>query len=164
MWDGWERPLQGKRTDRAVLPGYRRSFNKKSTGRWGTAARPGPTLGLEPDAAAQCIGTAFEFPESRRGAVMAELRKREGASFQLLDLPVALPDGRMVQALTAVNDRTKRTYIGDVPLGERIEMARVAEGEGGRCIDYVLNIRAQLRALDAADAVVEEFAAAFAAP
>ena len=42
--------------------GCRRSFNKKSVQNWGTPQAPAPTLGLEPDQNANCIGTAFEFP------------------------------------------------------------------------------------------------------
>jgi cation transport protein ChaC len=162
MWDGWETALQGTRTDHAVLSGYRRSFNKKSTERWGTPNRPGPTLGLEPDGAAHCTGTAFEFPEARRAAVLDTLRSREGESFTLPELSVTLPDGRTVQAVTPVNDRSKRTYIGKASLGDRVAMARVAEGGAGKCIDYVLNIRARLQALGIADAAVEEFAAPLA--
>jgi cation transport protein ChaC len=164
MWDGWESALQGTRTDHALLSGYRRSFNKKSTARWGTATHPGPTLGLEPGDTAQCIGTAFEFPEALRAAVLDVLREREGPSFELAELTVTLPDGRMVQAVTPVNDRTKPTYIGNVPLPDRVAMARVATGEGGTCVDYVLNIRAHLHALGIADAEVEEFATTLAAP
>jgi glutathione-specific gamma-glutamylcyclotransferase len=164
MWDGWEAALEGTRTDHAVLSGYRRSFNKKSTERWGTAKRLGPTLGLEPEDAAQCIGTAFEFPEAQRAAVLQALREREGPSFHLPELSVTLPDGRTVQAVTPVNDHTKRTYIGNVPLAERVAMARVAKGADGLCVDYVLNISARLQALGIADAAVEEFAAPFATP
>jgi cation transport protein ChaC len=164
MWDGWEVPFGGVRTDRAVLSGYRRSFNKTSSERWGTREHPGPTLGLEQDAAAECIGTAFEIPEQQRAAVMAMLRTREGSSFALPELPIRLPDGRNVQAVTPVNDRTRRTYVGNVSVADRAAMARLATGEGGRCVDYVLNIHDRLRALNIEDAAVEEFAALLNAP
>jgi cation transport protein ChaC len=158
MWDGWEEAFAGVRFDGAVLSGYRRSFNKKSSERCGTAARPGPTLGLEPDDGAQCIGTAFEIPESQRAAVLDMLRRREGPSFALPELPVRLPHGREVPAVTPVNDRKSRTYIGGIALSERAAMARQAEGEAGRCADYVRNIRERLQGLGITDLAVEEFA------
>lgn len=159
MWDGWERALQGSRFDGVVLRNYRRSFNKKSTRNWGMREAPGPTLGLEPDPGGSCTGTAFEFSEDQRAAVEALLREREGRSFALVELPVRLPDGREVRALTPVNDRTARTYIGHVPAADRAALARAARGTSGACAHYVWNIHAKLREMGIVDADVEEFAA-----
>lgn len=159
MWDGWERSLEGTRADRAALLGYRRSFNKGSTRNWGTASALAPTLGLEPAPGGNCIGTAFEFPEGQQAAVRETLARREGPSFSFVELPVRLPDGREVLALTPVNDRTRRTYMGDVPLEERAKLARTAKGTRGACADYVRNIREKLRSLGVVDEDVESFAA-----
>jgi cation transport protein ChaC len=158
MWDGWEKVIGGSRMDRAELVDYRRSFNKKSTRNWGTPEAPGPTLGLEPAEGGSCIGTAFEFPEDQRHAVETLLRKREGSSFTLLELPVSLPDGREVRALTPVNDRRGGTYIGNVLAEDRAAMARAAKGAAGACADYVRNINEKLRALEIVDEDVREFA------
>jgi cation transport protein ChaC len=159
MWDGWEQPFGGTREDRAVLLGHRRSFNKKSVTNWGTSAAPGPTLGLERAQNAECTGTAFEFQEEQRSAVLNLLRGREGASFTFEDLPVRLPDGREVRALTPLNDRTKSTYIGKIPVAQRAEMTRTARGTSGACTNYVRSIHEKLAALGIVDADVEEFAA-----
>jgi len=158
MWDGWEEVLGGRRLDRAVLADYRRSFNKKSTRNWGTRDAPGPTLGLEPAEGASCVGTAFEFPENQRAAIESLLRQREGPSFSLLELPVRLPDGRVIRALAPVNDRRRETYIGNVPAVDRATMVRIATGGHGACADYVRNVRDKLRGLQIADENVEEFA------
>jgi glutathione-specific gamma-glutamylcyclotransferase len=157
MWDGWESRFGGSRSDGAVLSGYRRSFNKKSVTNWGTSEEPGPTLGLEPDETAECIGTAFEFPDTARVAVEEELKKREGPSFALPRLPVRLRDGREIRALTPVNDRTKTTYLGRVPLNDRAAMAKTAKGESGSCADYVRNISKKLGELGIADKEVATF-------
>jgi cation transport regulator ChaC len=69
-----------------------------------------------------------------------------------------LPDGREVQAITPVNDTRRRTYIGNVQVGERAAMARTARGENGDCADYVRRIRDKLRDLQITDPDVEEFA------
>ncbi|MEO8595371.1 MAG: gamma-glutamylcyclotransferase [Candidatus Solibacter sp.] len=158
MWDGWEDALGGSRVDRAALVNYRRSFNKKSTRNWGTAEVPGPTLGLEAVDGMLCIGTAFEFPDDLRPAIETLLKKREGPSFTFPELPVRLPDGREIRALTPVNNRSSGTYIGNVPARERATMARAATGEDGACADYVRNIAEKLRALEIADEDVEDFA------
>lgn len=157
MWDGWEQTIGGLREERAVLVEYRRSFNKKSVTNWGTSEAPAPTLGLEPDQNANCIGTAFEFPDARRDAIEKLLRDREGKSFALVPLLVRLPDGREVRALTPVNDRSKSTYIGNIPIAQRVDMARTATGTSGACINYVRNIHKKLESLGIVDIGVEEF-------
>jgi cation transport protein ChaC len=157
IWDDWELCVGGSRVDYVVLIEHRRSLNKKSTKNWGTSKTPAPTLGLEPDQKANCIGTAFEFPDEQRTTVENLLRGREGKSFALVELPVRLPDGREVRALTSVNDRTKRTYIGDIPIAQRVSMAKTATGTCGTGLDYVRNIRNKLRSLNIVDTHVEEF-------
>ena len=157
MWDGWEHRLDGIRRDRAKLINYHRAFNKKSVRNWGTRDNPGPTLGLEPEKGADCMGAAFEFPDSQKQPVLDYLKQREGRSFNLVELEVILNDGATIQAFTPVNDRTASTYIGDVNLKERAEMARAAGGSDGRCIDYVRGIRDKLRELSIRDEYVEEF-------
>ena len=47
MWHSWETQFQGTCKGKAILKGYHRSFNKKSTRNWGTRDAPFPTLGLE---------------------------------------------------------------------------------------------------------------------
>ncbi len=157
MWDGWEQALGGTRVDRAVLIAHRRSFNKKSVRNWGTPGAPAPTLGLEPAPGGNCIGTAFEFPAAQRGAVETVLRSREGASFAFVELAVRLPDGREVRALTPVNDRSKATYMGNVPIAERGRLAKIARGTSGSCVHYVRNIHEKLSSLGIVDADIEEF-------
>jgi len=157
MWDGWEVPLHGSRVDGARLKHYRRSFNKSSTRNWGTRRHPAPTLGLEPDEGAECVGSAFEFPEEERGRIERFLIDREGRAFTLPELPVRLPDGREVNALVPVNDRSGSTYLGNVAPVTRAAMARNAHGSSGNCTEYVRNIHNRLNSLGIIDAAVEEF-------
>jgi cation transport protein ChaC len=157
MWDGWESPLGGSRVNRALLVGYRRSFNKKSVRNWGTPEVPAPTLGLEPDQNANCVGTAFEFPNAQYTTLEKLLRDREGKSFALVELPVRLPDGRELRALTPVNDRSHHTYIGGISIPSRVTMARTATGTRGACLDYVRNLHNKLQSLRIVDTEVEAF-------
>jgi type I restriction enzyme S subunit len=157
MWDGWETAFGGKRVDGANLVGYRRAFNKKSVKNWGSSKAPGPTLGLEPADGTACAGTVFEFAPAQLEPVKAHLTNREGKSFSLIELPVRLPDGREVLALTPVNDRQHNTYIGSVPVAARAEMARNAHGTSGACADYARNIQKKLVELNIEDPDVVEF-------
>jgi cation transport protein ChaC len=159
MWDQWEQQFGGSHVDGASLVGYRRSFNKASTRNWGTRNSPAPTLGLEPSPGRCCIGTAFQFPEETADAVKTYLRNREGASFTVTQLPVRLPNEQTILAFTPVNDRNSRTYLGHLPIGSRVALARTAAGTDGICADYVRNIHRKLTSLHIVDADVEEFVA-----
>jgi cation transport protein ChaC len=157
MWDQWKKEYDGNRYDCAVLNNYHRSFNKKSVVNWGTQSKPCPTLGLEEKVGATCIGTAFEFDEKNRDKILTLLKKREGRSFVLKELEIILPDRRKVSAYTPVNDTTKNTYIGGLPINERISMAKLTQGENGSCVEYITNIRNKLNNLNIKDLCVEEF-------
>lgn len=157
MWGDWKDKFDGLRTDGARLSEYHRSFNKASKQNWGTEGEPGPTLGLEPEAQSECVGCAFEIPDEHEQAVAASLREREGPSFTLQRLDIVLPDGRVESALVPVNDRGRRTYLGDRPISERAAMARSAVGDFGNARDYVTNTRQKLNEMGVQDPHVEEF-------
>jgi len=157
MWDEWETRFDGHKIDSAILPNYRRDFNKKSTVNWGTAKSPAPTLGLEYIQGEECIGCAFEFSDEKEESVLAYLAQREGGSFALQKLNIVLPDKESVQAFVPVNQNTSSTYIGNLSLIHRAKMARCASGTSGKCVDYVTSIRNKLLELDIKDAHVENF-------
>ncbi len=157
MWDGWEARHGCTRKERASLSGFRRDFNKASRQNWGTREQPGPTLGLTTDAAGSCEGLAFEVPEAEQDAVVEYLKGREGASFALEEKDVELQAGTRVRALVPVNDASKNTYIGGLPLPDRARMAKIARGSTGACRDYVKNIREKLQELGINDSAVESF-------
>lgn len=157
MWDSWELSFGCLRKEEAELQSFRRDFNKASVFRWGSRAAPGPTLGIEPDEHACCIGVAFEFSDDPSDEILRYLKKRESSDFSLEEGTVHLRDGTLATAKIPTNDRHARTYIGDKSIAERAGMARVAAGKAGRCIDYVANIREELRRRGIDDASVEEF-------
>ena len=155
MWDEWEKKFNGIRHDQARLDNYHRSFNKKSTRNWGTRDNPGPTLGLENGS--HCIGCAFEFSNDQQAVILDYLRDREGTSFCFKKLTIKLEDGRSIQAFTPVNDQSSTTYIENINLETRVEMAKNAIGSNGKCIDYVTNIYNKLNKLGIRDPYVSKF-------
>lgn len=158
MWDGWDTEFGCTNKQVATLPGFTRDFNKASTRNWGSPEAPEPTLGLHTSGNGDCQGMLFEFPDDRRDAVMAELRKREGPSFELEVKELTLADGTVASAVVPINNPSRDTFIGDKPVDERARMAREARGQSGACADYIRNIRDKLLDLDIQDPVVEEFA------
>ena len=157
MWDGWETEYGSTRSERASLSAFKRDFNKASTKNWGSQESPGPTLGLSPDAKAQCEGMAFELPDTARADVLKALKKREGDTFALQEKDVRLESGDVIKAVVPINDVSAAAYIGDRSISERAEMAKKARGSSGTCVDYVKGTREKLQALGIEDAIVEDF-------
>ena len=157
MWDGWEKQHGAISSERASLAGFRRDFNKASVLNWGSETHPCPTLGLSPDASSKCEGMAFRFPISTRQQVKDAFQKREGGSFQVQKLLVELLSGQHVEALVAVNDTSKNTFIGDLPLAERARMTKRAGGSSGTCEVYARGIYDTLRAMGITDNAVNAF-------
>lgn len=159
MWDGWEAAHACLRRVPAELEGYHRVLNKASVRNWGTKLCPGPTLNVMVRPDSSCRGFAFEFAEANGDAVIGELTKREGG-FALRPLPVRLPDGATVQATTPIY--TGKNIISDRSPADIASMVAVAVGTSGSCRDYLVNLAEQLRALEIADAAIEEISARLA--
>jgi cation transport protein ChaC len=97
-------------------------------------------------------------PEARADATFEQLTEREGSSYVPREAPVKLDDGRRITATVWVNDRNDRTYLGDKPLDERVQLASETAGERGTAREYVRETRASLREHDIDDPAVEQFA------
>src|SRR5262249_44245835 len=97
MLDGWEAAYGCIDRKWAELPGYRRSFNKKSIESRGTWEVPGLTLNLVRAAGHGCRGIAFAFEDDERAPeILLDLQKREACKPRAL--AVQLEDGRAVSA------------------------------------------------------------------
>ena len=154
MWDAWEQSRGCLRKIIAALRGYERVFNKASKKNWGTTNNPGPTLNVVPKKSASCRGMAFEFPEGRRQEILKYLSDRE-KGFDLPELPVKFCLSSGVKAVVPLY---KGKDILQKTIEELIDMALVASGSSGHCVDYVLNLEKKLRSLGIQDRTVTAFA------
>lgn len=154
MTDGWE--VRYGCTQRVVgnLHGYRRVFNKASVVNWGTRACPCPTLNLEPNADAMCVGIAFEIPEVRRTEVEAYLVKREGKGFTFLSLEVIVMGICPIQALVPLY--TGKNILHRATPQELAESVRQACGTSGSCSEYVVDVHGKLAKLGIDDPTVTQ--------
>jgi len=144
MSDGWQRQFACSNVVRAELHGYARTFNKKSSERWGTPAAPGPTLNLVAASGRSCTGVAFSFPHDQCPEVLAYLTRREGKNFELRALDVTIPAG----SVTA----TVPVYCGPhvfetTDPASLAQLALHASGSAGRCRDYVDRVYQDLQIL-----------------
>src|SRR5690606_12451854 len=130
---------------------YRRSLCVQSWVHRGTRERPGLVLGL--DRGGSCVGMAFRVPGDLREEVMTYLRTRELVTNVYLErrLQVHLADGRRVEAVAYVVDRTHEQYAGRVDETHAAEIVRGGVGQSGANPDYVRSTLEHLHALGIRD-------------
>ncbi len=136
---------------RARLTGYHRSLCIRSFEHRGTRERPGLVVGL--DRGGACVGLAFRVLASEHDSAVAYLRERELVTnvYRERLCPVALDDGRRVDALAYVADRDHSQYAGRLTVEEAVAQVRGAVGHFGPNEDYVLNTAAHLEELGIKD-------------
>jgi cation transport protein ChaC len=141
----------------ARLDGWHRSFCMRSIHHRGTEAEPGLVLALDAAPDAACTGLAFAVEPARADATVAYLRERELISSAYLErlLPVALADGRRVEAVTYVIDPDHAQYCGGVALEEQARIIARARGGRGENRDYLWNTAGHLHDLGIADAELD---------
>lgn len=156
MWNpgfSYEERMQGR------MIGYRRSLCVRSWHHRGTQDRPGLVLGL--DRGGSCRGVAFRVAPENREETVEYLRERELVTHVYLErsLPVRLDDGRRVQALTYVVDRSHHQYGGAVSVEEAAMIVNQAAGVSGPNPVYVANTVAHLRDMGIRDQWLEQVVA-----
>lgn len=136
----------------ATLEGYHRSFCMLSIHHRGTPEKPGLVLALDRAEGARCAGLALRVAEVDTDRVLAALRERELVSSAYVEevVPLDLADGRRVEALAYVVDRSHPQYC----LFDLAEQARrIAGAVGGRGPnpDYLARTVDRLHALGIPD-------------
>lgn len=138
----------------AVLSGYRRAFCMTSIRYRGTPDAPGLVLALDEDPAGHCAGIAYHVGAAEAEATHAYLRERELVSYAYDEavVPLALDDGRRVEALAYVSNREHPQYAGGLSLEAQADVIARARGPRGPNADYLLNTVESLQALGLEDA------------
>jgi cation transport protein ChaC len=142
LWDPGFAPVERQP---ARLDGWHRSFCMLSIHHRGTEAEPGLVLALDAAEGAVCRGAALRVAAGEEAIVLAMLRARELISSAYVErvLPVALADGRAVEAMTYVIDPGHRQYCR-FDLEEQARMIARAQGGRGPNRDYLYATAAHL--------------------
>ncbi len=145
----------------ARLDGWHRSFCMRSIHHRGTPGAPGLVLALDAAPGARCHGVAFAVPEAEGAVVLDYLRAREliSAAYLETELPLALADGRRVQAVAYVIDPEHEQYCGGLPLAEQARIIARAHGGRGSNAAYLFNTAAHLAELGIEDPELTALAA-----
>ena len=123
----------------ATLRGYHRSFCMLSIHHRGTVEEPGLVLALD-ESDAICTGVAFRVAEIDEVRVLRELREREliSSAYEEAHVPLALKDGRDVQALAYVINRDHEQYC-QFDLERQAQMIARSVGGRGPNPEYLFN-------------------------
>ncbi len=130
---------------RARLNGRHRAFCIYSVHHRGTYARPGLVLGLAPGGAV--VGRAYRVAERDWPEVYAYLVEREQPTETYVERRVraTLDNGRTVEALGFLSDRTHPQWAGKLPFETQAQLIAGARGISGPNIDYLRDLVEHLR-------------------
>ena len=155
MFDGWETRKNCIDRRWAELPGYVRSFNKKSIESRGTPEVPGLTLNLTRAQSGGCGGVAFQFADDQNAdALLLSLARREACKPRRL--PVSLDDGRAVSAWVYIYEGKDLIDEG-ISLADRAALVVRASGIRGSNFEYVKMIFEGPESVRIGDRAVTDF-------
>lgn len=158
-------PYRARRPARVY--GWQRRFWQGSHDHRGVPERPGRVVTLIPDPHAWCDGVAYLVEAQVIESVFEALDHREKNGYQRHDLELHLrPEtsaertGSTAPGLVYIAPAHNFAYLGPAPLIEMASQILHSTGPSGRNIDYLLDLAAALRELDAEDPHVFELEAA----
>jgi cation transport protein ChaC len=153
MWDPLFEPAE---RHAANLDGYRRSFCVWSLVARGTPENPGLALGLEDAAGASCDGIVFRLNPFTTKADLEATWRREmyTAIYQPKWLDVETVMGK-VRAISFAIETGHPQYAAGLDQNEAASIIASAEGENGRCRDYLSNTVSELAAIGCVDSQIE---------
>ncbi|MBP0492558.1 gamma-glutamylcyclotransferase [Pararoseomonas indoligenes] len=150
----------------ARLPGFARRYDLSDVHDRGTPARPGLTLGLEPNAALACAGLLLHLPGPDVAAHLWPVWKQEmGPGFYVPEWHDALlttahdGSGAPVRALCFMTRRGHRLHVGERPVHETADTLSRAAGPNGSGAAYLMDAAGILRAKGMRDAMLESLEA-----
>jgi cation transport protein ChaC len=151
----WRPGFDFAERQRAFVCGYHRSLCVYSHVHRGTKERPGLVLGL--DRGGSCNGVAFRVDRAAAQATRVYLRAREQVTLVYREISVRsrLADGRIVEALCYVADRSHAQYAGRLEKSELVRLVTQGEGVSGKNKDYIKNTQAHLAELAIRDEILE---------
>ena len=151
----WRPGFDAVETVPAKLSGFHRALCVHSFVHRGTREKSGLVLGL--DRGGSCKGMAFRVEAHKSGAVLAYLRERELVTNVYLEKTVGLilEDGRKINALTYVVDRSHLQYAAGLSVDEAAEIVAGARGVSGTNADYVAGTVQHLRQMGIHDSLLE---------
>ena len=139
----------------ATLHGRRRAFCIYSVHHRGTPERPGLVLGLAPGGSVRGVAYGVAEPHGRRSTPICSSASSRPRPISRRASRCAWPDGRRVNAVTFLSDRSHPQWAGVLAPERQAELIAGARGLSGRNIDYLRDLVDHLRAEGLRDPAME---------
>jgi glutathione-specific gamma-glutamylcyclotransferase len=141
---------------RAIAHGFARCFSQASPDHRGTPEQPGRVLTLVQVPGAQTVGAVY-YVDAPGENLLQQLDYRERAGYERMSVDITA-DQKNVRAVTWIAPPGNAHDVGPLPLELLAEHVRKSSGPSGRNADYVFQLEAALRELEAEDAHVSALA------
>lgn len=154
----WRVDFPYRERRRAVVAGWARRFWQGSRDHRGTPRAPGRVVTLIPAARAECVGVTYRVDAS----VLAHLDHREKDGYERVGVEIRTAAG-VVDGITYIAPAGNPGFLG--PAAPAVLAAQIlhAAGPSGTNREYLRELAAALRRLDAEDAHVHVLLEALAA-
>ena len=148
----WRPDIEYLERRTARVHGWSRRFWQGSHDHRGVPEKPGRVVTLVEDQQAACDGMAYLVEQSVVEETFAQLDHREKNGYQRHSVTVEFHDdsGR-VDGVVYIASLDNHAFLGPAPLTQMAEQIRQSVGPSGRNIDYLMDLAAALRSLDAQD-------------
>ena len=142
----------------ATVSDWHRSFCMWSIHFRGTPQSPGLVLALDAKAGAQCRGVALRVVPGQEAPTLVALRAREliSSAYTETILPVALSDGRRIDAVTYTINQEHAQYCGVLSIEQQARIIATSKGQRGDNCDYLYVTATHLAKLGIADPELDD--------
>ncbi len=157
----WRPDIEFIESRPARLPGWQRRFWQGSHDHRGVPKQPGRVVTLVPEPTGHCDGMAYLVDEIIVGATFQALDVREKNGYERHEVTLHLQDpAHREDGLVYIAPVDNHAFLGPAPLADMVAQILQCEGPSGRNIDYLFELAAALRQLNADDPHVFELEAA----
>lgn len=131
----------------ACIRNWARRFWQGSHDHRGTPEAPGRVVTLVPEPDAVCIGMAYLIAPT----VFTQLDLREKNGYLRITTEIQLGEGEQAEGLVYIATAENAAFLGPAPASEIARHVAASSGPSGSNRDYLLQLAAALRELDAND-------------
>ncbi len=150
----WRPDFPFRLRKRARIEGWSRRFWQGSHDHRGTTDAPGRVVTLIPECGARCDGIAYLIDH----VVFDHLDHREKNGYERNDVELEFDD-RHEQGVVYIAHRHNPAFLGDEPIEKIARQILISHGPSGTNREYLYELAAALRNLDADDPHVFELTA-----
>ena len=152
----WRPDFQFLERRQARVRGWQRRFWQGSHDHRGVPQRPGRVVTLVPESTGRCDGMAYLLDSEVAHQTFEVLDHREKNGYERVEVCIEFTDTERVDGVVYIASTDNHAFLGPAPLDDMATQIRTSVGPSGKNIDYLFELAAALRALDADDAHVFE--------